>query len=139
MPYFGMGIIYYFKKNNAREGIKALKKSLELDPFFLKAYSALGCIYYDIGEYDKAIMTYQDAIARCPAKSQSAARYYNNIGIVYRTKGEYEKAILNFKKALAANPNFVEAKENLKKMGVPYLDEAEKLRRRFRWKGYKRG
>lgn len=61
----------------------------------------LGIDYQQIGEYDRAIECYQEALKMNPSLSVC----WTNMGKAYREKGERQKAIDCFRKALEINPD----------------------------------
>ncbi|MCP4255183.1 MAG: CHAT domain-containing protein [Candidatus Scalindua sp.] len=67
------------------------------------ALGRAGYHYYTVGQYEKAIKYYEEAlaIARKLGQEGSVATALNNIGEVYRSWGQYEKAIKYFEEALA--------------------------------------
>ncbi len=76
------------------------------DPRF---YNNRGAVYWEKGQYDRAISDFSKAI-------EIDARYskaYNNRGIIYRLEGQYDRAISDFKKAIEINPLDAEAYNNL--------------------------
>ena len=64
-----------------------------------------GILFYEHGEYDKAIEAYQQALAICRKvlgeEHPETATSYNNLGLVYYSKGEYDLALEYCQKALA--------------------------------------
>ncbi|MBC7473544.1 MAG: tetratricopeptide repeat protein [Candidatus Sericytochromatia bacterium] len=102
-----------------------IKKTLQLNPFFILAYLTLGDEYNAKGENDEAIKQYQKVLTINP---DSAIAYYN-IGVCYNAQGKYDQAIELYKKAILLNPNDIAYYDNL---GIIYyyreeLDEAIKL------------
>lgn len=59
--------------------------------------------YYQLGQYDKAIEHYRQALAIIQKLGQEdkVAAILNNIGSVYEAWGQYDKAIEHFRQALA--------------------------------------
>lgn len=64
-----------------------------------------GVIFYDSGDYDKAIESYTKAIEL----NINYIEAYNNRGISYRYLKEYEKAIADINKAIELKPNYANA------------------------------
>ena len=75
------------------------EKLLRVDGTCARAWSNLGLIYSDNGEYQKAIEYYKSAITYAP----NDAIYQNNIANAYFRIGEYDLAIEHAEKSLAAN------------------------------------
>jgi tetratricopeptide (TPR) repeat protein len=75
------------------------------------AYNNLGLAYYNKGEYQKAIDSYQKALKISPSYSIC----YCNLGLVYEIIGRWEKAIDAYKKALSYFPRYAAAHLSLGK------------------------
>jgi tetratricopeptide (TPR) repeat protein len=60
------------------------------------AFDNRGVAYRQKGEYDRALLDYEQAIRLNP----SNANAYNNRGIIYRIKGEYARAIADYDEAI---------------------------------------
>ena len=71
-------------------------------------YNSRGNAYASKGEYDRAILVYNNAIENDPGK---ATAYFNR-GIAYNRKGEYDRAILDYTKAIEIDLRFTEAYYN---------------------------
>ena len=78
------------------------------------AYYNRGFAYEKKGEYDRAIVDYDKAIAINP----KFAAAYNNRGNAYYKKGDKEQAIVDFRKTLDIDPSSQHAKNNLQALGV---------------------
>lgn len=89
-----------------------LTKASQLNSADATTHSALGNIYCQIGERDKAIKEYESAIA-CNPKEVTASF---NLGNIYADAGQYEKAIGCFKKTVAVRSDFALAHNNLATM-----------------------
>ncbi len=64
-----------------------------------------GTIYYEKGEYDRAITDYNKAIEISPRYIEA---YYNR-GKVYNTKKQYDLAISDYSRAIEINPKLADA------------------------------
>ena len=89
-------------------------------------YNAIGNLYWEQGEFEKAIAEYRKALKVEP-KDYGA---WSNIGIAYYMLGELKTALNAFKKAVDINPRFAKAWQM---MGLMYgklgkFKEAIKLR-----------
>jgi len=81
--------------------INLIDKVLELNPYFIPAYNALGNKYLEKKEYDKAISYFEKTIKINPKYYVG----YNNLGITYQEKGLIDKSIFYLKEGLKINPN----------------------------------
>lgn len=62
-----------------------------------------GAVYSDgMGDYDKAIQDYDQAIRLLPDDKAE----YNNRGNAYSRKGDYDRAIADFNQAIRLDPNY---------------------------------
>jgi tetratricopeptide (TPR) repeat protein len=75
-------------------------------------HNDLGGIFYENGNFDRAIEEAKKAIALLPHE----ARSYCNLGSALAAKGNLEGAELSFKKALDVEPAYPEAEEGLKRL-----------------------
>lgn len=82
-----------------------LKKS----PLSVRAYTALGTYYLNLGKDDEAFPMLRKAIELKP--DYDKAHY--NLGVVYLRKGHLDAAILSFNKAIEYNPAYAKARFNL--------------------------
>ncbi|HEU4931775.1 MAG TPA: tetratricopeptide repeat protein, partial [Pyrinomonadaceae bacterium] len=114
-------------QQNGQSAEVELKKALELDSNYLPAYSALGALYINTKQEDRAITEYQKIIALRPEN----ATPYTLIGILEDQRKNYDAAIENYRKALEKDPNAIIAANNLAWLyattGKGNLDEAMKL------------
>ncbi|MCL6584151.1 MAG: tetratricopeptide repeat protein [bacterium] len=65
------------------------------DALFLKAEA-----YYNLGEYDKAILTYKQYLEKYKTKGAHSIEALSSIGYSYEAKGEYKEAARAFQKIL---------------------------------------
>jgi tetratricopeptide (TPR) repeat protein len=100
-----------------KEAIKEYKLVIDVaikdDPKIL-AYYNMGNAYSDLGEYEKAIDSYKQAIKLDPTLSKP----HNNLGLAYAALNRIEEAISEFNQAVKLRPDYAEAHYNL---GVAYL------------------
>ena len=93
---------------DAEEFIKLYTAGLTLYPKMVEGYIKRGNAYNYIGEYDKAIADYDEAIKLKP----NYAKLYYNRGNAYRDKVNFDKAIADYTKAIKLNPDYVDAYYN---------------------------
>lgn len=89
-----------------------LSKAVALNSKDATSHSALGSIYMQLGQTDKAIIAFEKAVA-CNPKEVSASF---SLGNIYADAGQYDKAIGAFQKAVAGRPDFALAHNNLATM-----------------------
>jgi spermidine synthase len=77
-------------------------------------YNRLGNAYDMLGEIDKAVASYEKALADNPHPEG----VYYNLGMAFSKKGDLDRAIEYYKKALDLKPDYAEARNNL---GYAYL------------------
>ena len=70
-------------------------------PKFSVAYGMAGYCYYYLGDTDKAISAYRQAIRFNP----QFFWFYYNLGLIYYQQGKYDQAAGIFKKAIATHPD----------------------------------
>jgi tetratricopeptide (TPR) repeat protein len=118
--------IYGYQHNG--QGAEAeLRKTLELDPNYVAAYSALGALFINSRQEERAIAEYQKIIQI----RQDSPAPYTMIGMLEDARKNYDVAADNYKKALALDPNAAIAANNLAWLyavtGKGNLDEAVRL------------
>lgn len=110
-PFYIRGNYYAIKKNKA-EAIKWYDKTLQRDHRYLNAYIEKGKLYFNDGETDKAMATFQLANTVSPAFAD--AWYW--IGRCQEKTGQLKEAKLSYQKAASLDPDFKEAKEAADKL-----------------------
>ena len=105
-----------------KEAIAEFKQVIELalkdEPKILSYYN-LGNAYSDLGEYEKAIDSYQQAIKLDPTLSKP----HNNLGLAYAALGRLAEAEAEFAEAVRLKQDYAEAHYNL---GVAYVQLGRK-------------
>jgi tetratricopeptide (TPR) repeat protein len=118
--------IYGYEKN-AQGAEGELRRALEIDANYLPAYSALGALFVNTSQQDRAIAEYQKIVERRP----DSAAAYTLIGMLEFSRQNYDAAADNYRKALAQNQNATFAANNLAWLyavhGKGNLDEAVRL------------
>lgn len=118
--------VHGFQQNTS--GVEQeLNKSIQLDPNYLPAYSALAALYISSKQEDRAIAEYRKITALRPDN----ATPYTLIGILEDQRKNFDAAAENYRKALEIDPNAVIAANNLAWLyavtGKGNLDEALRL------------
>lgn len=96
--WFHLGTLCYMKEQY-RDAIFLVLKSIELDPLKSIRHYNLGIVLETIGDRSQAIQAYQEAIKLDPENVQA----YNNLGNILAETGEIEKAESVYRQAIAAN------------------------------------
>ena len=96
------------QKQDYEVALPYLKKAVELEPSNTKSIRNLAQVYYDIGQLEKSIQTYEIAIDKETDREVKADLYFN-LGILYNKVGNLEEAEYHFTNALDENPDDVEA------------------------------
>ena len=116
---------------NYEEAFKAADKALEYNPDNIELYQYIAPAYYQIEEYDKAIVTYAVAMEKADTTdSELMSSLASGLGDVYFMKKDTLKAFEQYEKALEYNPGNIMAMNNyayfLAESGQD-LDKAERL------------
>ena len=92
--------------------------ALAIEPSYAEAYISRGAIWYNKGEYDKAIADDNSALAIDPSLAQA----YSNRAGDWNMKGEYDKAKADFDQAIALDANNAEYYDDLAFFQATCLD-----------------
>lgn len=92
-----------------KDSIATITRVIEIDPKNAEAYYNRGNVWYEKGNYNKAIADYTKAIEIDP----QYAKAYNKRGLAWQDKGDYDRAIADYTKAIEINPNYAEAYNKL--------------------------
>jgi tetratricopeptide (TPR) repeat protein len=131
--YPNSAVLHYFKgqaygiQGNASAAEAEFRKSLELDPNYIASYSALGALFTNLKQEDRAIAEYKRILAIRPDNST----VYTLIGMLEDSRQNYDAAADNYRKALEKDQNAVIAANNLSWLyavtGKGNLDEALRM------------
>jgi tetratricopeptide (TPR) repeat protein len=118
--------IYGFERNH--QGAESeLRKTLELDSNYIAAYSALGALFINTKQEERAIAEYKRILDLHPDN----ATVYTLLGMLYDARKDYKTAADNYRIALEKDQNAVIAGNNLAWLyavhGEGNLDEAVRL------------
>ncbi|HJL73919.1 MAG TPA: tetratricopeptide repeat protein [Candidatus Marinimicrobia bacterium] len=98
-----------FARNNQPENaIPYLQKAVQLDPGNNAAIRNLAQTYYDIGDTEESIATYEKAI-RISVDMKTKADLHFNLGVLYNQAGDFDASEDHFISALDLNPEDIEA------------------------------
>lgn len=124
--HFLKGQVYGYEGNSSAAEA-SLRRSLEIDPNYLPAYSSLAALFINSKQADRAIEEYKKILAIRPDN----AAVYTLIGMLEDSRQNYDGANDNYKKALERDPNSIFAANNLAwnyaAHGKGNLDEAVRL------------
>jgi tetratricopeptide (TPR) repeat protein len=96
-----------FEKKEFEGAVYHYNKALGITPY-APAYYNLGVIYYLLGQHQRAIENYNEAIR---IKPDYAAAYYNR-GIAYHVLGQYPRAIESYNDTIRLIPYYADAYNN---------------------------
>jgi tetratricopeptide (TPR) repeat protein len=89
--------------------VENVKKAIELDPTFMKAYDNLGLYYDALGKSEEAIHAYQDAIRLNHQRHLHSPWPSMNLGAVLIKSGRLDEAEPYLKESLTESPRFPKA------------------------------
>ena len=95
--------VYY--DNKPQEAIALLRKAIDIDPGFKRAYSELVARYLDIGQQDSAQWAFDKYVELSPDDPGP----YNMRGNFHKNRGEFDEAIAEYRKALDISPDDITA------------------------------
>lgn len=110
-----LGAIYSEIKENYEAAEATFNAGMVLDPNNVDIQLSLGDLFMNMGDVDKAIKTYCDAISVDPLNYLT----YAKTGLALWEKDYLEEAVVAFNKSIELNPEFEISQNNL---GVVYLD-----------------
>ncbi|MEP6743728.1 MAG: tetratricopeptide repeat protein [bacterium] len=117
----------YGFESNSGQAEAELRKTLEIDPNYIAAYSALGTLFINTNQQDRAIAEYQKILEHRPDNATA----YTLIGMLDESRQNYDAAADSYRKALGKDQNAVIAANNLAWLyavnGKGNLDEAVRL------------
>ena len=106
--YYNMGVAYGCMEENGidalHKAVWVFKKSIDLNPQFIHAYTALGASYIKQGETEEAIAV----LNRAEEVSPKDSNVYFYLGIASRIKAQYKEAVKYLKKAVVLKPDSVQ-------------------------------
>jgi len=110
----------YYQIQRFDGAIEYLKKANELQPENYEVMLNLGNANFDAGKYDEAEKWYTTALTKRP--DDGDARTDLGLTFIFRSSPDYDRAVQEFQRVLDANPNHVQALQNLT---VAYTKKAD--------------
>lgn len=83
-----------------RQAIAHLEQEVTASPEKFQSWTQLGNLYYDTGQYEKAVKAYERSLEL----HSGDANIWTDLGVMYRRTGSPQKAIEAFDKAIAMDP-----------------------------------
>ena len=83
------------------QAIAHLEEEVSNNPERFQAWTQLGNLYYDTGQYKEAVKAYETSLEL----HEGNANIWTDLGVMYRRTDRSEKAIEAFDKAIAMDPN----------------------------------
>jgi tetratricopeptide (TPR) repeat protein len=111
----------YYQIQRFDGAIEFLKKANELQPDNYEVIVNLGNSYFDAGRYEDAEKSYGKALDKKP--DDLNVRTDLGLTFLFRDTPNYDRAIQEFKRVLDADPNHVQALQNLT---VAYTKKSDK-------------
>lgn len=93
-----------------------VREALSAQPLQPAVIDSLGWVYYRLGDFRQALFYLQQAV-RLMGEQESAEIYYH-LGAAYSKTGRVRKAREAFERCLALDPEFTEAREELRLLGI---------------------
>ncbi len=106
-----------FKERRFDEGLKQLKRAVEIDDKFAEAHYKMGATYMLFQDSESALPCYQKTIALAPDDDKFKGAYYN-VALAMYGQGKYEEAKKHAEIFLAKKPTvakFIEQTEKVKR------------------------
>jgi len=108
LAYAGLGEAYWRKYDLTKQevwvdsAITFCNKSVELNSYLAQVRTTLGLVYSGQGEYENAIMQFQEAIKIEPGNEDA----YRELASAYSALGDTLNAVENYKKSIALQPDY---------------------------------
>ncbi|HWD17912.1 MAG TPA: tetratricopeptide repeat protein [Verrucomicrobiae bacterium] len=103
LAYYNLGS-YLAKLRDTTNAIFYLKRCIEIDPSYPRAYNNLAYVEIEKGQWDEAITNLRHAVLLRPLYPEA----WVNLGRAYTAKGEPKLAIESFEKSLVDRPDSVD-------------------------------
>jgi tetratricopeptide (TPR) repeat protein len=106
--------LYYSYINDSQKAIDFFNKCIELDYTFMFAYREKAIVLYNTGKYEEAL----DVLNRAITLQNNFDEGYYWMGRCLEKMNRTAEAIESYRTALRYDPDFIEAKDALSKLGV---------------------
>jgi tetratricopeptide (TPR) repeat protein len=119
-----LGFIFFGRRDFPR-ALRHIERAVKLDPDFDIAVANLGNLMLAMGEWERAIPSFQRLLNKPLYRTPYLA--YNNIGWAHYNLGQYEESIKQYKMAIFMNPKFCLGHNNLGRVRAHLGDTNEAL------------
>jgi tetratricopeptide (TPR) repeat protein len=123
--WYQLGFVY-FRQHKIWPSVKALSKSLSIDPSRAAAHKILGHDFTILGRLDLAIDEFRRAIALDPKSAES--QY--GLGRAHYENGDYKQAAEHLEQTIQLDPGYLKAWHNLG-LALEALSETDRAREYF--------
>ena len=107
----------YAKAGKPFEAEEALKRAMEVSPFYPPARANLGLLYLNQGRTREAVSVIRDFVEIGPTQTTRLSNFgpevYFNFGVIYAKAGMLDRAIFHYGQAVNRRPDYPEAWFNL--------------------------
>lgn len=113
-----------FKKNEHQKALKYFQDALKIKPDSPTILSQLGYVYKALGEYDQAVLSFEQALKVGPKDEEEIKKcqILHHIALVYTAKRDWEKAKMYSLEAIKEDARYAPAYKLL--AGI-YFDQKE--------------
>jgi protein O-GlcNAc transferase len=88
---------------------------VRIRPDYLEAHFNLGCVLATIGKSDEALKEFNEALR----VNGNSAKVHCTLGSLLGRMGHREEAVAHLAEALRLKPDYEDAKQQLRELGVP--------------------
>src|SRR5258708_21545968 len=116
--HYAIGTLLHLSFGRREQAIEHFNKALAIRPNYSEAKANLANVYLDLGQYDRAIALYREALNDVLYPTPYIAQ--GNLGWALYKKGDTRGALENIRGALISNPKFCQGYRNL---GIIHRDQ----------------
>jgi tetratricopeptide (TPR) repeat protein len=110
-------------KGKPQEALELAQRGLNISPDYIDLIDTRGVIYYQLGEFDKAVEDFNKCIELYPSGTPAAIGSHFHLAKAYAKLGQKDKAVEHLNQALEMN----QALEPERRIGGSDLDDAQTL------------